>query len=221
MSGLYICFEGPEACGKSTVSKAIYEQLSRKGHEVLLTRHPGATKLGKEIRSLTKHRHDIDIDRYTEQLLMLCDGTAFIHEILKPSLDAKKIVLADRCNLVSGHIYGMANGNSIEDIKQLYAPLIRKWVNIDLLILFKISHAEATKRLANRQEDKECKIEARGNEFLQRVSELYQKMAKPGNELHNMIAERSRNILEIDAEQSVESIVAECMAHISMWTSSA
>ena len=47
---------------------------------------------------------------------------------------------------------------------------MRMWVNIDLLILFKISHAEATKRLANRQEDKKCKIEARGNEFLQRVS---------------------------------------------------
>jgi dTMP kinase len=223
---MYIVFEGPEGCGKSSTSEIIYENLKKQGIKVIHTRHPGATKLGQEIRSLTKHRHDIEIDPFTEQLLMACDNSAFIHGVLIPALEDDTIVIADRCNFISGFPYGMANGNPLETIENQHKVLMDVWRMIDHLLIFDLPFEMAQERLNKRQDEQGddgiegqiCKFESRGDSFSRKVSDLYKEMIMTeGSETDlNYVIDGvyAENIKVIDASQSQDKVVKDCEEYI-------
>lgn len=113
-NGLWIVFEGPDGVGKSTTMQAVAGLLRRKlpDVEILETRHPGSTALGAHIRSIVKHpeKHGFEIDALSSQMLMFVDHVNFKNTVLQPALKRGAIVLADRCDLVSGLAYGLATG---------------------------------------------------------------------------------------------------------------
>ena len=214
--GKYIVVEGPDGCGKSTAAGRIADTLRENNSEVLHTAHPGATPLGQEIRKLTKHRHDIEIDRFTEQMLMLCDNSAFIKSVLEPAMKDGKTVVADRCNFISGYAYG---ADPIE-VSNQHDALMPIWIKIDLLLIFDVEYETARARLNARQSDENCKIEARGELFFKRVSDIYKQML-PGNgpdnwrslddTYHDYIERYAKEIRVIDANQSEDDVLKQCM----------
>src|SRR5690242_2305786 len=97
--GLFITLEGGEGSGKSTLMQRLYDELTKLGYEVIKTREPGGSPLGEKIRELLLH-HDpsVGIGAQAELLLFLAARAQHIEELIKPALQAGKIVLCDRFN---------------------------------------------------------------------------------------------------------------------------
>ena len=95
-NGIFITFEGCEGCGKSTHSRLLYEHLKKLGYECVITREPGGTRAGEEIRKILLHSDGIDISDMTELFLFESARAQITGEIIKPALDKKRIVICDR-----------------------------------------------------------------------------------------------------------------------------
>ncbi|HSG05356.1 MAG TPA: dTMP kinase [Nitrospiria bacterium] len=96
MRGLFITFEGPEGGGKTTQIKRLAAALRRKGYRPKITREPGGTRLGEQIRRLLLRQHKKGLDPRTELFLYLGSRSQHISEVILPALKAGRIVLCDR-----------------------------------------------------------------------------------------------------------------------------
>jgi len=94
-SGTLITFEGIEGCGKSTQIVMLAERLRELGHTVVISREPGATRLGKQLRNLLLDPTH-EPDALTELLLYLADRREHCRRVIGPALDRGEIVLLDR-----------------------------------------------------------------------------------------------------------------------------
>ncbi|MEA2109392.1 MAG: dTMP kinase [Pseudomonadota bacterium] len=93
--GDLISFEGIEGCGKSTQIKLAAEFLEKQGFQVLVTREPGATPMGREIRRLLLSP-DFSPEAVTELFLYLADRREHVQKVIKPQLERGCLVLVDR-----------------------------------------------------------------------------------------------------------------------------
>jgi len=91
---MFITFEGPEGAGKSTAIRSVAEALTAEGHELLLTREPGAGDFGRQVREILLHGEEMPPE--SELFLFLADRSNHVRNIIRPSLDAGKWVLCDR-----------------------------------------------------------------------------------------------------------------------------
>ena len=94
--GLFIAFEGGEGSGKSTQIKLLKKWLESKGHDVLQTREPGGTDLGKELRDILLSHSTGNISPRAEALLYAADRAHHVHSVIRPALERGEIVLTDR-----------------------------------------------------------------------------------------------------------------------------
>lgn len=95
--GLFITFEGIEACGKSTQVKLLERYLFQEGYTVKLLREPGGTPIGEEIRRTLKHSKDnIAMTSEAELLLMNASRAQLVQETIIPALRNGEIVVCDR-----------------------------------------------------------------------------------------------------------------------------
>lgn len=95
--GAFISFEGSEGCGKSTQIHRLAERLRQRGYRVLLTREPGGTEIGEQLRHLlqfSKAGHAMAPE--TELLLFTASRAQLVREVLSPALAEGTVVLADR-----------------------------------------------------------------------------------------------------------------------------
>jgi dTMP kinase len=92
--GLFIAFEGGEGAGKSTQVRLLAEWLEKRGHDVVVTFQPGATELGRELRTLLLHSGHMAAR--TEALLYAADKAEHVDTVIRPALDRGKIVITDR-----------------------------------------------------------------------------------------------------------------------------
>ncbi len=92
----FITFEGGDGSGKSTQLKLLADYLSARGRQVVCTREPGGTNLGKMIRRVLLEAGDEKISPETELFLYLADRAQHVREVVRPALAASKIVLCDR-----------------------------------------------------------------------------------------------------------------------------
>lgn len=94
--GLFITFEGPEGCGKSTQVYKLSETLKEKGYDVVATREPGGTAVGQQIRNILLSPDNVSLVHRTEVLMFAADRVQHLEEKVLPALEQKKIVLCDR-----------------------------------------------------------------------------------------------------------------------------
>ncbi|HEY0797158.1 MAG TPA: dTMP kinase [Acidisarcina sp.] len=94
--GFFVTFEGLDGSGKTTQLRKLAEWLEGRGDTVLVTRQPGGTAIGDRIRALLLDSKTEAIAPLTELGLMFSDRAQAIEEVIRPSLDAGKIVLCDR-----------------------------------------------------------------------------------------------------------------------------
>jgi dTMP kinase len=95
MPGLFVAFEGGEGVGKSTQIAAAASWLRELGHDVVETREPGGTPLGGELRRLLLDP-DGQITPRAEALLYAADRAQHVESVIRPALDAGRVVLSDR-----------------------------------------------------------------------------------------------------------------------------
>jgi len=93
---LFITFEGPEGSGKTLQSEALYQHLQRQGLPVLLTREPGGTSIGDQIRRVLLSPENVDMLPETEVLLFSASRAQLVREVIRPALERGILVICDR-----------------------------------------------------------------------------------------------------------------------------
>ena len=95
-AGIFIAFEGGEGSGKSTQTILLKNYLESIGEEVLTTREPGGTEVGKSLRTILLDPATGAISPRSEALLYAADRAHHVYSVIRPALEAKKIVITDR-----------------------------------------------------------------------------------------------------------------------------
>ncbi len=125
MRGLFITFEGIEGGGKTTQVSRLAEALRRRGHDVLETREPGGTPVGQTLRQLLLHPPSgpasDTLAPPAELLLMLADRAQHIEAVIRPGLEAGRIVLCDRYADSTTAYQGYGRGCELAEIARLNA----------------------------------------------------------------------------------------------------
>src|SRR5436309_1809872 len=86
-NGKFITFEGVEGCGKSTHIERLAARLSREGHTVLVTREPGGTDIGEQIRDVLQYSKKSAAMKPETELLLFCASRAqLVRETIAPAL---------------------------------------------------------------------------------------------------------------------------------------
>jgi dTMP kinase len=95
-NGFFVALEGGEGAGKSTQADLLGAWLRDKGHEVVLTREPGATRLGKRLRDVLLSPVTGDLAPRAEALLYAADRAEHVASVIRPALDRGAVVVTDR-----------------------------------------------------------------------------------------------------------------------------
>lgn len=190
MQGLFITFEGPDGCGKTTQMKLLAEYLEKKGEEVVLTREPGGKGLGEKVREILLN-YDGEVSDRCESFLFLADRAQNIDIIVNPAVKAGKIVLCDRHIDSTVAYQGYGRGLDIERINMLN-NLATNGKKPDLTFVFDVDVETSMKRVGKEKD----RMESAGVEFHNRVRQGYLELAK----------QEPQRIKVIDATKSIEEI---------------
>ena len=202
MTGLFITFEGGDGSGKTTQINLLASWLESEGHTVVITREPGGTDLGTELRNIILHREGFIAPR-AEALLYAADRSHHIHTLVRPALKRGEIVVQDRY-LDSSVAYQGAgrvlDPTEVRDISLWAAENLMP----DLTVVLDVPASVAKERQAagERQYDR---LEAEAEDFHTRVRESYLALA----------AEEPERFLVIDGESSIEEIHEAIVAKVS------
>jgi dTMP kinase len=169
--GFFLTLEGPEGGGKTTQAKRLEDHLRRRGYDVLLTREPGGTKLGEEIRRIFSSK-GYTISPEAELLLLLSSRAQHVREVIAKSLEQKKVVICDRFSDATLAYQGYGRGMDISLIKMLN-DFATSGLRPDLTILLDLD-VEVGLRRKGISEDR---MEAEDISFHERVRKGYLSIA--------------------------------------------
>lgn len=114
--GVFITFEGNDGSGKTTVCKAVQEELIKMGYDCIYTREPGGSKIAESIRNILLDVNNTEMDDRTEALLYAASRRQHLKEVVLPALENKKIVLCDRFIDSSLAYQGIARGIGLKEV---------------------------------------------------------------------------------------------------------
>ena len=193
MQPLFISFEGLEGSGKSTQVGLLGSKLKEEGYEIVVTREPGGTRIGELIREITHGRDNVDLTGVTEAYLMAASRAQHVREIIKPALDAGKIVVCDRFldSSLAYQGYGRELGEEI--IWQLNTLAIEE-VLPDLTFFLDVSPEVGFERRNGAK--KIDRLDLQQKDFYERVYEGYKQLAEKYKE----------RFVTIDGTKSVEEV---------------
>ncbi|GAA3161412.1 hypothetical protein GCM10017688_04160 [Streptomyces ramulosus] len=95
-TGFFIALEGGDGAGKSTQVEALAEWIRAKGHEVVVTREPGATAIGKRLRSIILDVSTSGLSDRAEALMFAADRAEHVNSVIRPALERGAVVITDR-----------------------------------------------------------------------------------------------------------------------------
>lgn len=196
MTGTFITVEGPDGAGKTTQLQLLADRLTAEGYEIVMTREPGGTRIGNEIRSLILNPDFQEMDEMTEILLYAASRAQHVNELIRPALAAGKIVLCDRFIDASIAYQGYGLGYTIEQVRSINQQATNH-LTPDRTYLFDLTVSESKQRMMDR--GALDRIEQRDDAFRQRVYDGFMKLAE----------QEPERIQLVDANQSIESLQTE------------
>ncbi len=191
--GVFITFEGGDGSGKSTQIQSVREWFESRGREVIVTREPGGTELGTEIRRLVQNGPE-DVDARTEALLYAADRAYHVATVIGPALERGAVVLGDRYIDSSLAYQGAARSLGVDEIASLSAWATRG-LYPSLTFLLDLPPEVG----ARRRTDAPDRMERESMDFHERVRHQYLRLAD---------AEPER-IVVIDAVGTIDEVFSE------------
>ena len=200
MKGLFIVMEGPDGSGKTTQINLLKEYLEEAGYECLITREPGGTVIGEEVRQLILNPEHKEMSPVTEMLLYAASSAQLVHEVIGPALEEGKIVISDRFVDSSIVYQGIARKLGISTVSAVNAPGIGIY-RPDGIFFIDLSEAEGLRR---KKEQKNLdRMEQEGIDFHHMVSEGYRKVLSGRPE-----------VMKIDGGRSIDTIQKKIRNHV-------
>ena len=200
MKGLFIVMEGPDGSGKTTQINLLKEYLEEAGYECLITREPGGTVIGEEVRQLILNPEHKEMSPVTEMLLYAASRAQLVHEVIGPALEEGKIVISDRFVDSSIVYQGIARKLGISTVSAVNAPGIGIY-RPDGIFFIDLSEAEGIRRKKNQK--KLDRMEQESIDFHHLVSEGYRKV----------LAERPE-VIKIDGGKDIDVIQKKIRNHV-------
>lgn len=202
MSGKFISLEGIEGAGKSTQLAFIADYLRVKGIDVLVTREPGGTQLGEQIRNLLLTPRDEKMVDDAELLLMFAARVQHIQQKVLPALKNGRWVVSDRFIDATFAYQGGGRGIAFDRIEAL-ANWSLQGVSTDLTFLFDLPVAVGQQRVSTRGNAKD-RIEMEKHSFFDKVRQCYLQVAQ----------DEPQRVKIIDAAESVDNIQQQLTDHL-------
>lgn len=200
MKGLFIVMEGPDGSGKTTQINLLEQYLKEAGYECLITREPGGTVIGEEVRELILNPEYKEMSPVTEMLLYAASRAQLVHEVIGPALEAGKIVISDRFVDSSIVYQGIARNLGISTVAAVNTPGIGIY-RPDGIFFIDLSEAEGIRRKKNQK--KLDRMEQESIDFHHLVSEGYRKV----------LAERPE-VIKIDGGKDIDVIQKKIRNHV-------
>ncbi len=199
--GLLVNIEGIDGSGKSTLIHNVHALLTATEQEVILTKEPGGTELGIELKKILQQK-DEPIGAMTEFLLFATDRAQHFEQIVMPALVADKIVISDRMADSSLAYQGYGRGVDTDMITLINAWAMRN-IAPDITIYVMLDPETAFTRFTERGSDLSS-FEKEKKEFWQRVISGYE-----------TIFAKRKNVIQLDgtlapdtiAQQACEAII--------------
>jgi dTMP kinase len=189
--GLFIAFEGGDGAGKSTQVSLLREALESAGRTVTVTRQPGGTELGHQIRDLVLH--GAHVAPRAEALLFAADKAHHVDQLIRPALDRGEVVLTDRYTDSAVAYQGAGRDLGAQEIHNLNMWAVDELVP-DLTVVVDIPAQEGRRRRGKVHD----RLEAEEDAFHEAIRAHYLAMAQ-GN---------PQRYLVVDGTESPEAIHA-------------
>ena len=193
-NGYFISFEGVDGSGKSTQISKLKEYLEAGGYEVVLSREPGGTDIGEQIRSVLLDPNNQGMTAVTEALLYAASRAQHVHDVIAPAVEAGKVVICDR--FVDSSIAYQQYGRKLGECVRIINGYAIDGCMPDLTFLLKVKPDVGGTRIGSREKDR---IELEDKSFHEAVYQGYESLQE----------EFSERIVGIDAARSVDEIFAE------------
>ena len=202
MTGVFITFEGGDGAGKTTQIDKLRGWLERQGHTVVVTREPGGTDIGVELRNIVLHHRGFLAPR-AEALLYAADRAHHIHTVVRPALERGEVVVQDRYFDSSVAYQGAGRVLSEDEVRDL-SLWATESLRPQLTVVLDIPSDIARQR---RDSDNRVfdRLEAEADDFHERVRQAYHRLAD---------AEPDR-FLMIDGQRPIDDIHAEVVSRVS------
>lgn len=170
--GIFIVFEGIDGSGKSTQLRALSERLQQHGIEPVVIREPGGTPVGEQIRQILLER-PVGMEPLTELFLYEASRSELTRTVLRPALEAGRVVLSDRFAMASLAYQGYGRGLDFT-LVQKFNTIATDGIEPSLTIILDVPVEVALAR-KRRAFDR---LERAGREFHERVRRGYQELAR-------------------------------------------
>ncbi len=192
--GLFIVFEGGEGAGKSVQVQMLANRLRDRGMNVVVTREPGGTRIGEQIRVITHDRANVDLDPVAEAYLMAASRAQHVRETIAPALAEGKIVISDRFVDSSIAYQGYGRNLGAEEITALN-ELAVNGVKADMVILLDAPPSVGLARLGKSTKQKD-RLDMQQKDFYERVRAGYLTLAK-NNPSRYVVVDAAKSLQDV------------------------
>lgn len=208
-TGIFITFEGSEGCGKTTQIELLTHALRDAGRRVLVTREPGGTPVGEQIRHVLQHSRDSEAMTPEAELLLFAASRAqLVREVVEPALAAGTDVISDRF-LDSTTVYqGVARRLDDADVRSINGFAVSGCLP-DLTFILDLEAAEARRRVFDGpgRSGEPDRIEREPLDFYERVRAGYLELAAMSSRFRVLDGARPREVLAAQILQTVQEVL--------------
>ena len=167
---MFVSFEGLDGCGKTTQARLLAEALAADGVDVVLTREPGGTPLGEQVRDLVLHGDHVA--PWAEVALYAASRAQHVVEVIRPALARGATVVCDRYLDTSVAYQGAGRGLGVDVVLELNLRVVEGLLP-DLTVLVELDVETALSRVG----DKRDRIERADAAFWPVVADAYRELA--------------------------------------------
>ena len=194
---MFITLEGPDGSGKTTQARRLAEWLREHGHDVVLTREPGGTDIGDQIRAVLHDPGNGAMDARTEILLYSASRAQHVAQQIRPALAAGRIVISDRYADSTLAYQGYGRGLNLETLRRI-TSFATGGLTPDLTLYLDITPEEGLQRRQSGGGEWN-RLDAEAIEFHQRVRAGYLELVRQEPERW-VVVRATCSVEEVQAE---------------------
>jgi dTMP kinase len=208
--GFFLVLDGPDGGGKTTQAARLSDWLRDRGLDVVTCRDPGGTALGDRLRRILLDRDSVSISLRSEMLLYMASRAQMVEEVIRPALEAGRVVVCDRFVLANLVYQGYAGGLPVEQIT-VVGDVATGRLRPDLTLILDVDVDVARARVGGARD----RIEDRPADYQARVRQGYREATQGTGRRSALSLCYRAPIVLIDASADPETVFTRIQSEVS------